>query len=106
MNTLTMIGAAALSLVSLGAAAQTTHTPRIDDRQAHQEARIDQGVASGELTNREAHRLEHQQNVITRYENKAKADGKVTAKERQRLTHAQHHASQNIYRQKHDRQDR
>jgi capsular polysaccharide biosynthesis protein len=106
MNTLTMIAAATLSLVSLGAAAQTTSTPRIDERQTNQEARIDRGIASGELTNREVRRLEHEQHVINRYENKAKADGKVTAKERKRLTHAQHHASQDIYRQKHDRQDR
>ncbi len=106
MKTLTMIAATILGLLSLGAAAQNTNTPRIDERQANQEARIDRGITSGELTNREAHRLEHQQNVINRYENNARADGKVTAKERQRLTHAQHHASQAIYRQKHDRQDR
>jgi hypothetical protein len=83
-----------------------THTPRIDERQAHQEQRIDQGIASGELTRREAQRLDQQQDRIDRYENKAQADGRVTVKERARITHAQQHASYSIYRQKHDRQDR
>jgi hypothetical protein len=101
--TLLMIAAATLSMA---AAAQETATPRIDARQTHQEQRIDQGVASGELTRREAHRLTHQQNTIDRYETRAQADGKVTAKERHRLTHAQNHASRSIYRNKHDRQDR
>jgi uncharacterized membrane protein YebE (DUF533 family) len=103
-NTLTLLAAAALSLVSLGAAAQ--HAPTLNQRQANQEARIDQGIASGELTRREVHRLEHQQNVINRYENNAQADGTVTAKERQRMAHALNHASRNIYRHKHDQHDR
>jgi hypothetical protein len=68
--------------------------------------RIDQGIASGEPTKREATRLERQQTAIDKAEDKAKADGSVTAKERKRLTHAQKHASRNIYRRKHDRQDR
>ena len=40
------------------ALAQTTSTPRIDKRQENQERRIDQGVKSGELTKKEAARLE------------------------------------------------
>ena len=108
MKTLTIIAAAALSFASLGALAQTPNpnTPRIDERQANQEQRIDQGVASGELTRREANRLTHQQNAIDRYETRAQADGKVTKHERRHLTHAQNHTSRSIYRQKHDRQDR
>jgi hypothetical protein len=109
MKTVVTITAIVLATLSWSASAQTaaaTNTPRIDARQANQEQRIDQGVASGELTQREANRLDRQQNRIDRYENAARADGKVTAKERARLTHAQGHASRNIKRQKHDRQDR
>jgi opacity protein-like surface antigen len=79
-------------------------TPGIDQRQANQERRIDQGIASGQLTPREAARLDRQQDRIDRMENKAKADGVVTAKERARLHAAQDRASRNIAREKHDRQ--
>jgi hypothetical protein len=112
MKSYQLIAAAVLTLAGTAASAQSAasapgaNTPRIDQRQAKQEQRIDQGIASGELTKREAHRLEHQQAAINKAEDKAKADGSVTAKERKRLTHAQNHASRNIYRQKHDRQDR
>ncbi|MFO1285321.1 MAG: hypothetical protein U1F49_01490 [Rubrivivax sp.] len=88
--TLTLAAAAArASLAPLAAEAhQTTApaaagsaaaTPRIDHRQADQERRIDQGVASGQLTGRETRRLEAQQGHIDRVEDRARADGKVTA---------------------------
>lgn len=111
-TTLSTLAAAVLAFTALGASAQTaasapgTHTPRIDQRQANQEKRIDQGIASGELTKREARRMNRQQNRIDAAENKAKADGTVTAQERKRLTQAQNQTSRNIYRQKHDAQDR
>jgi hypothetical protein len=98
--------AAVLSFGAVGASAQSAETPRIDARQAKQEQRIDQGIASGELNKREAHRLNRQQNVIDKAENKAKADGVVTAKERKALTRAQNSTSKRIYRQKHDAQER
>jgi hypothetical protein len=110
MKTLHLIAAAILTLAGAAATAQTAapgaNTPRIDQRQANQEKRIDQGIASGELTRREARRLERQQTAINQAEDKAKADGSVTAPERRRLAKAQNHASRSIARQKHDRQDR
>jgi hypothetical protein len=102
--------AAALAFAALGAAAQTapaapgTNTPRIDQRQANQEKRIDQGISSGQLTKRETRRLEKEQAHINRAEDKAKADGSVSAKERRQLTKMQNKASRDIYRQKHDAQ--
>jgi hypothetical protein len=79
-------------------------TPVIDQRQASQEKRIDQGIASGQLNEREANRLNKQQEHINRMEDHAKADGVVTNKERGRITHAQNQASHHIARQKHDAQ--
>jgi uncharacterized membrane protein YebE (DUF533 family) len=79
-------------------------TPGIDQRQANQEQRIDQGIASGQLNEREANRLNKQQEHINRMEDHAKADGVVTNKERGRITHAQNQASHHIARQKHDAQ--
>lgn len=79
-------------------------TPGIDQRQANQEQRIDQGIGSGQLNQREADRLNKQQAHINKMEDKAKADGVVTKKERARIHAAQDRASKNIYREKHDRQ--
>ena len=112
MKTLHIIPAALLSLTGAVASAQSAasapgaNTPRIDQRQARQEQRIDQGIASGELTRRETRRLERQQTVIDKAEDRAKADGSVSAQERKRLTYAQNRASRSIARQKHDAQAR
>jgi hypothetical protein len=102
----TFVAAAVLALSAVAASAAGTDTPRIDQRQANQEQRIDQGIASGELTKREAHRMNRQQNAVNRAEDRAKADGVVTAQEKKRLTKAQNTTSKRIYRQKHDAQQR
>ena len=81
-------------------------TPVVNERQHNQQARIRQGIKSGELTRREAVRLEKQEARIRVNERFAKADGKVTAAERARLQKEQKKASQNIHDQKHDSQDR
>lgn len=93
-----------VSALALPALAQTTSTPRIDQRQANQQQRIDQGVQSGALTDREAARLEKGQAHVQKVEDKAAADGKVTVKERARIEQAQDQQSKRIHRQKHDRQ--
>lgn len=79
---------------------------RVDNRQDRQDTRIDQGVASGELTRPEQARMEVQQARIGRMENRIEADGKVTGKEALRLERKQDQASRSIARNKHDRQDR
>ena len=102
----TIVAAAVLALSAFAASAAGTDTPRIDKRQANQEQRIDQGIASGELTKPEARRLTRQENRINKAEDKAKADGVVTAQEKKSLTKAQNKTSRHIYRQKHDAQER
>ena len=81
-------------------------TPVIDQRQANQEKRIDQGIASGQLNEREANRLNKQQEHINKMEDKAKADGVVTKGERARIDRAKDCASRHIAREKHDAQGR
>jgi hypothetical protein len=95
-----------LAVASLGAFAQGSApvTPRIDQREANEQARIDAGVASGQLTRREALRLQRQQTRIRHAEAKAKADGVVTPTERRELTRMQDESSANIHAQKHDAQ--
>ncbi len=79
----------------------------INDRQRDQQQRIRQGVRSGELTRREARRLEAQEARIRRDEARARrSGGQFTARERLRIQRELNHSSRNIYRQKHDHQDR
>ncbi|MDE2606244.1 MAG: hypothetical protein KGL68_10035 [Burkholderiales bacterium] len=98
----------ALCLAATGGAfaqaAPGDSTPRIDQRAANQQKRIDQGVASGQLTPREAQHLERRESHIAREESRAKSDGVVTARERRRLVRHQDAASRAIHRQKHDAQ--
>lgn len=79
-------------------------TPGIDKRQANQQKRIDAGVASGSLTQKEADRLRAEQERNAKKEEAAKADGVVTKKERAALQHSENKSSRHIARQKHDRQ--
>jgi len=102
MKTVKALAAIAIVLPTLAFA--QANTPGVDQRQANQERRIDQGVASGSLTQREANRLERGQNRVDNMENRAKADGVVTRQERARIHHAQDVQSNRIAQQKHDRQ--
>jgi hypothetical protein len=111
MKRITMMSlAAAMSVMLAGVAlAQSaapapaaTSTPRIDQREANQHARIQQGVKSGQLTRHEARTLHRGQRHVARMENRAKADGVVTPQERHRITRAQNHQSKKIYRLKHN----
>ncbi len=99
-----MLLAISAVMVMTGMAYAQAETPVIDQRQANQEKRIDQGIASGQLNQREANRLEREQNRINRMEDRAKADGVVTDKERAKIGHAQNRSSRHIAREKHDAQ--
>ena len=79
-------------------------TPKIDQRQANQEKRIDQGIASGALTQKEVAKLDRRETKIEADKLAARADGTVTKAERRKITHEQNHASAAIKRQKHDHQ--
>lgn len=81
-------------------------TPKVDGRNREQRARIRQGRANGELTNKESARLNAQERHIHRTERRAKADGRITRGERKKIHHEQNRASRNIRRQKHDGQTR
>lgn len=97
-----------LSLAISGAlcaqVASAAETPKLDKREARQKARIDQGVASGQLTPKEAAPLDKRQDALVANEQAAKADGVVTRKERVRLQRQADRNSAAIYKQKHDAQ--
>jgi uncharacterized membrane protein YebE (DUF533 family) len=94
----------AIASVTFAQGVVAPNTPRIDAREQRQDARIDQGVASGQLTSKEAARLDARETRIQQMEARAKADGTVTKAERSQIRHAQNNTSKAIYRQKHDGQ--
>ena len=106
MHAKTQLFAALLLMTTATASFADSRTPLVDARQENQDARISQGVASGELTAREADRLDARQGHIENVEHRAKADGVVTRRERANLHHKQDRASRAIARQKHDRLNR
>jgi hypothetical protein len=77
----------------------------INRRQARQQNRIYQGIASGSLTEREAARLERQEGRIDALEAKDRRNG-LSPRERTQLERDLNHESRQIYRQKHDKQNR
>jgi tellurite resistance protein len=79
-------------------------TPNLDKREANQQQRIDQGVASGQLNAKETNRLDKREAKLAANEAVAKADGKVTRAERRKLQHEANRNSKAIYKQKHDAQ--
>ena len=97
-----LILTAMLALLAATTASAGTATPRIERREARQQARIHQGVRSGELTRGEARRLEMGQRHVDRMEDRAKADGRVTPRERVRISRAQNRQSRHIARLKHN----
>jgi opacity protein-like surface antigen len=99
-----LLAVSAMTLMTSGMVFAQAETPVIDQRQTNQEQRIDQGVASGQLNEREANRLNKQQEHVNKMEDRAKSDGVMTKRERARIGAAQHRASRHIAREKHDRQ--
>jgi hypothetical protein len=95
---------AAVLAIGVASVSAQTATPRVGKRQVQQQARIKEGVKSGELTRREVRRLEREQAKIAVDKAKAKSDGVVTPAERAKLTREQNRASRHIVKQKHDAQ--
>lgn len=91
-------------MVGIAAIATAQSTPTVGKTQARQTVRIADGVADGELTQREARHLKNQQRHIQHEKNMAKADGVVTPYERKNIRHDQRVASRSIRRQKNDLQ--
>jgi hypothetical protein len=92
---------AGVALLGVAAQAQTV-TPVVTERQENQVTRIQQGVASGELSQQEAARLRTEQKGIRAEKRAFKADGKVTPAERAQLRRDQKAASRHIYKKKHN----
>jgi hypothetical protein len=73
-------------------------------RNINQQQRIQQGMASGQLTHHEAAKLEAGQAHVARTEARAGKDGHVSAGEQARVQTAENVQSRRIHREKHDGQ--
>ena len=79
---------------------------REDYRQKKQNQRIKNGIESGQLNQREANRLRRQGKLINKMEDRFESDGEVSKWEKKKLDKMQDRRSRNIYKQKHDGQQR
>ena len=75
-------------------------------RNVNQQQRIEQGVKSGQLTNREVGKLENGQAKVDRAEARAGANGHVGPNEQKRIQKAENKQSRNIHKEKHNAQTR
>ena len=99
-----LLAVSAMTLLMAGMAFAEAEAPVADQRQANQDQRIDRGTTSGQLNEREANRLNKQQEHVNKMEDRAQSDGVMTKKERARIGAAQNRASRHLAREKHDRQ--
>jgi len=103
MKLVKLIGAAAVAAAfAAPALAQTTATEV--QRNVNQQERIEQGLKSGQLTTREAAKLEGEESRVDKMESRALKDGKLSPQEQARIDRAQNQVSRDIYREKHDAQ--
>lgn len=107
MKTLTLL-AITLAATATSAAAHdySSRGDRIDNREARQAERINEGRRSGELTWWEAQKLRAEQARIHQMERWAKRDGYISREEARRIEAAQDAASRHIRQEKHDGQTR
>lgn len=82
------------------------NTPGIDNRQINISDRIDEGVRSGRITQREADRLHSRERRIARHEAAFKSDGVVTQQERRQLRDELTALRQEVERMMHNRRGR
>lgn len=88
------------SALALAAQAQTVNTET--QRDINQQTRIEQGLKSGQLSTREAARMEAGQSRIEKAESRALKDGELSATEKNRIRAMQDRNSKAIYAQKHN----
>lgn len=82
--------------------ARQDSTPGIDQREERIGARIDQGIASGQITRAEARRLHQRERDIQRLESRFKSDGTVTQVERKKLRQSLHALNEDVNRLLHN----
>lgn len=90
-----------LLATSAGAFAQTSTAGSVQ-RDVNQQERIEQGLKSGQLTTKEAGKLEREESHVDKLQSQALKDGKLTPAEKARLDAAQNKTSRDIAAAKHN----
>ncbi|MBS0194428.1 MAG: hypothetical protein JSR34_09290 [Proteobacteria bacterium] len=98
---LALFGAIALGL-GFAVSAQAQSVAQDTQRDVNQQQRIEQGLKSGQLSTKEASRLEHGEARIDRTEQRDLRDGSLTSAERAQIQREQNNESKAIYRDKHN----
>jgi hypothetical protein len=83
---------------------QTARAVGFKDRLSQQEQRIQRGIASGQITPREAEKLYRDQYQVRQLRRHFLADGDLSRRERNTLKERMDRSNQRIYRYKHNRQ--
>jgi hypothetical protein len=96
-----------LPMTGLAQGYRCRRNDNVNRREYYQRERIRDGIRSGELTRGEASRLINEQRRIESYERRSRLDdGRLDWRERRRLDQMLDRSNRDIYREKHDRQDR
>jgi hypothetical protein len=96
----TLFALALSSVVSAGALAQSAASE--SQRDTNQQNRVEQGLKSGQLTTREAGKLERDEQRIGRTQARDMKDGTLTTQEKAQIQREQNQASRQIYQDKHN----
>ena len=103
MNTkMTFVAALFATAFAAPVLAQTTGAEV--QRDVNQQQRIEQGLKSGQLTTKEAGKLESGASKVEKMQSNAERNGSVSPREQARIQAAQNRESRAINRQKHDAQ--
>jgi hypothetical protein len=102
MKTTRLIPLVLAGMFAVPAFAQST--PTEVQRDVRQQQRVEAGLKSGQLTTREAARLEHEEAHIDHAQANALKDGSLSDAEKERISSMQNRASRDIAAQKHDAQ--
>jgi hypothetical protein len=81
---------------------QTASAANLKDRQRQQKQRIQHGIASGQITPREAKKLYRDQRQVRQLRRHFLADGNLSRRERNTLKERLDRSSNRIYRYKHN----
>ena len=102
MNRLTGLCALGALALASGALADGPRTDQVVDRDVKQQERVENGLQTGQLTTREAGKIESDEARIDRTEARDLKDGKLSPEEQARINQMQNRTSAEIYRDKHN----
>ena len=96
------IASVVATLMATSAWAATPAAQEVTQRDINQQVRVEQGLQSGQLTTREAGKLEKDEAHVDKMEARDLKNGALTPKETAQINRAQNRVSNQIYQDKHN----